>query len=185
MVQILRHETLSLAIAYSNDIWFNRIVYLVPNLAMLKLKLKLKYIGGAGWTNLSSSFFLPVSSNNFNYNIISSFNKACSYNPKLGSNRNRNLNLRVPHTIICSARRRIRYDEEEDTEEYYGHNAEIAMLEYYTQSVKEEALVVRAEVDELEVEVLIFKVSVSLSHISICKFTCFNVVDSTIIMPIK
>lgn len=167
MVQILRHETLSLAIAYSNDIWFNRIVYLVPNLAMLKLKLK--YIGGAGWTNLSSSFFLPVSSNNFNYNIISAFNKACSYNPKLGSNRNRNrnLNLRVPHTIICSARRRIRYDEEEDTEEYYGHNAEIAMLEYYTQSVKEEALVVRAEVDELEVEVLIFKVSVSLSVVYI------------------
>lgn len=127
--------------------------------------LKLKYIGGAGWTNLSPSFFLPVSSNNFNYNIISSFNKACSYNPKLGSSRN--LNLRVPHTIICSARRRIRYDGEEDTEEYYGHNAEIAMLEYYTQSVKEEALVVRAEVDEQEVEVLIFKVSVSLSVVYI------------------
>lgn len=87
-------------------------------------------------------------------------NKACSYNPKLGSN----LNLRAPHTIsiICSARRRIRYDEEEETD---GHNAEIAMLEYYTQSVKEEALVVRAEVDKQEVEVVIFKgFSSSLSH---------------------
>ncbi|XP_052205517.1 uncharacterized protein LOC127810217 [Diospyros lotus] len=64
-------------------------------------------------------------------------------------------------TTRCRARRRARSgyrDEEEEEEEEYGHNAEIAMLELYTQSAKDEALVVRAMVDEEEeAEVLIFK----------------------------
>ena len=58
----------------------------------------------------------------------------------------------------CSARRRVVYEDEEEDEEYDGYNAEIAMLETYTQSARNEALLVKAMVDEEEVEVLIFKV---------------------------
>ncbi|KAJ4846073.1 hypothetical protein Tsubulata_027395 [Turnera subulata] len=62
----------------------------------------------------------------------------------------------------CGARRRVRYEEkeeeeEEEDEEEYGHNEEIAMLEFYTQSARGEALLVHAKLDEQEVEVLIFK----------------------------
>ncbi|KDP38122.1 hypothetical protein JCGZ_04765 [Jatropha curcas] len=63
-------------------------------------------------------------------------------------------------SIRRSARRRsVRYEEEdeEDGEEEYGHNEEIAMLELYSQSSREEALLVHAFVDDQEVEVLIFK----------------------------
>lgn len=71
--------------------------------------------------------------------------------PKVGSQ------LRA---LRCAARRRvIRYDEEEDGDEGYGHNEDIAILELYSQSAKGEALIVHAVVDEEEVEVLIFKVS--------------------------
>ncbi|KAG6707835.1 uncharacterized protein LOC122312918 [Carya illinoinensis] len=60
----------------------------------------------------------------------------------------------------CAARRRVRYDDEEedvDGDEEYGHKEEIAMLELYSQSAMGEALIVHAMVDEEEVEVLIFK----------------------------
>ncbi|KAJ6910829.1 hypothetical protein NC652_021474 [Populus alba x Populus x berolinensis] len=60
----------------------------------------------------------------------------------------------------CRARRRpVRYEDkdEDDREEEYGHNLEIAMLEFYSQSAIGEALLVHAIVDEQEVEVLIFK----------------------------
>jgi excinuclease UvrABC nuclease subunit len=61
--------------------------------------------------------------------------------------------------VLCGARRRaVRYGEEE-----YGHNEEIAMLEFYSQSAKGEALIVHAVVDDEEVQVLIFKVSFSFS----------------------
>ncbi|KAK9276147.1 hypothetical protein L1049_005678 [Liquidambar formosana] len=64
---------------------------------------------------------------------------------------------RVP-SIRCEARRRVRYEDNEgDDDEEYGHNEEIAMLELYSQSAREEALLVRAMVDEQEAEVLIFK----------------------------
>ncbi|CAN4092067.1 unnamed protein product [Withania somnifera] len=56
---------------------------------------------------------------------------------------------------ISRARRRVIYDDEE-----YGHNSnnvELAMLEFYSQSVRNEALLVKALVDEEQVEVLIFK----------------------------
>jgi hypothetical protein len=63
-------------------------------------------------------------------------------------------------TARCRARRRsVRY--EDDREEEYGHNLEIAMLEFYSQSAIGEALLVHAIVDEQEVEVLIFKVIIS------------------------
>ncbi|KAL3502012.1 hypothetical protein ACH5RR_036461 [Cinchona calisaya] len=57
----------------------------------------------------------------------------------------------------CSARRRVIYEEEEEEEEEYGYNEEIAMLETYSESARNEALLVKAMVDEEEVEVLIFK----------------------------
>ncbi|XP_014520391.1 uncharacterized protein LOC106777331 [Vigna radiata var. radiata] len=62
-------------------------------------------------------------------------------------------------TVLCSARRQIRYqDEDEDRDdEEYGHNEEITKLEIYTQSAKGEALLVHALVDQEEVELLIFK----------------------------
>uniref|UniRef100_A0A7N0TFW1 DUF7734 domain-containing protein n=1 Tax=Kalanchoe fedtschenkoi TaxID=63787 RepID=A0A7N0TFW1_KALFE len=65
----------------------------------------------------------------------------------------------------CWARRRVRYEEEEDGEKEYEYNPDIAMLELYSQSVKQEALIVRATVDESEEEILIFKgFSSGLSH---------------------
>ncbi|MBA0872982.1 hypothetical protein Goshw_024702 [Gossypium schwendimanii] len=68
-------------------------------------------------------------------------------------------NYRRAHRISCAAaRRRIRYENDDDEEEKEnGYNKEIAMLEIYSQSAREEALIVHALVDEQEVEVLIFK----------------------------
>ncbi|XP_044491060.1 uncharacterized protein LOC123215068 [Mangifera indica] len=57
-------------------------------------------------------------------------------------------------STCCGARRRVRYEEDE---EEYEHNEEIAMLEIYTQSARGEALLVKALVDEREEEVLIFR----------------------------
>ncbi|GMH20344.1 hypothetical protein Nepgr_022185 [Nepenthes gracilis] len=68
-----------------------------------------------------------------------------------------------------AARRRGRYVEEEGKEEdedgEYGYNAEIAMLEAYSRSAREEALLVNAVLDDREEQVLIFKgFSSSLSY---------------------
>nr|GMD18422.1 uncharacterized protein LOC109166840 [Ipomoea batatas]GMD20941.1 uncharacterized protein LOC109166840 [Ipomoea batatas] len=63
---------------------------------------------------------------------------------------------------LLHSRRRVIYDDENEED---GYNAEIAMLEVYSQSVKDEALLVKAVVDEEEVEVIIFKgFSSSLSY---------------------
>lgn len=59
---------------------------------------------------------------------------------------------------LLHSRRRVIYDDDNEDEEEYGYNAEIAMLEVYSQTVKDEALIVKAMVDEEEVEVIIFKV---------------------------
>ncbi|KAH9625442.1 hypothetical protein KSS87_023309 [Heliosperma pusillum] len=56
----------------------------------------------------------------------------------------------------CKARRRARVDIEDDNEDF-GYNEEIGILEFYSQSNREEALLVNALVDDQEVEVLIFK----------------------------
>ncbi|KAL0917156.1 hypothetical protein M5K25_012203 [Dendrobium thyrsiflorum] len=66
---------------------------------------------------------------------------------------------------FCRARRRlIRYEEdnnveeeEEEEEEEHGYNAEIAMLESYTESARSEVLLVGATVDGVVEQVLIFK----------------------------
>ncbi|CAH1443522.1 unnamed protein product [Lactuca virosa] len=58
----------------------------------------------------------------------------------------------------CRARRQLRYSEDEcENDEEYGHNEAISLLEFYSQVAKDEALLVKAIVDDLEVEVLIFK----------------------------
>ncbi|ESQ33139.1 hypothetical protein EUTSA_v10004999mg [Eutrema salsugineum] len=66
---------------------------------------------------------------------------------------------RASKTFRCGARRRVRDDggEGDGDDESYGYNEEIAMLELYSQSCREEALIVTAIVDDEEVEVLIFK----------------------------
>lgn len=71
-------------------------------------------------------------------------------------------NLSRNSTLCGAARRRVRYEDDENEEEgeEYGNNQEIAMLELYSQSSTEEALIVHAFVDDQEVEVLIFKVSI-------------------------
>ncbi|XVE74629.1 hypothetical protein DITRI_Ditri12bG0032500 [Diplodiscus trichospermus] len=67
-------------------------------------------------------------------------------------------NQRALH-IYCGARRRLRYEDEDEEsgEEEHGYNEDIAMLELYSQSARGEALLVHALVDEQEVEVLIYK----------------------------
>ncbi|KAM3306572.1 putative protein isoform X2 [Capsicum chacoense] len=63
-------------------------------------------------------------------------------------------------SVFCRARRRVIYDndnEEEDEDNNNNNNVELAMLEFYSQSMRNEALLVKAIVDEEEVEVLIFK----------------------------
>ncbi|KAF3673550.1 putative (E,E)-geranyllinalool synthase-like [Capsicum annuum] len=62
-------------------------------------------------------------------------------------------------SVFCRARRRVIYDNdnEEEDEDNNNNNVELAMLEFYSQSMRNEALLVKAIVDEEEVEVLIFK----------------------------
>ncbi|XP_010279634.1 PREDICTED: uncharacterized protein LOC104613498 [Nelumbo nucifera] len=99
--------------------------------------------------NLSSWPCLPFFSNK-----ASSLHRGININPieafKLQSQR--------LQSIRCNSRRRVRYeDEDEVVDEEYGHNSEIAMLESYSESARNEALLVRAVVDNQEEEVLIFK----------------------------
>ncbi|KAL5709306.1 hypothetical protein ACHQM5_020010 [Ranunculus cassubicifolius] len=58
----------------------------------------------------------------------------------------------------CNARRRVRYEEDDEyTNEEYGHNSDIDLLESYSETARNEALLVRAMVDNQEEEILIFK----------------------------
>ncbi|WRX14317.1 hypothetical protein QQP08_006804 [Theobroma cacao] len=69
-------------------------------------------------------------------------------------------NQRALQTCCGARRRAARYDDEDDDEsgeEEHGYNEEIAILELYSQSVRGEAFLVHALVDEQEAEVLIFK----------------------------
>ncbi|KAJ9536202.1 hypothetical protein OSB04_un000611 [Centaurea solstitialis] len=59
------------------------------------------------------------------------------------------------YSTRCQARRQVRYDDED--EEEHENNEEIAMLEFYSQVAKNEALLVKAVVDDEEVEILVFK----------------------------
>ncbi|EYU30137.1 hypothetical protein ABFS82_05G047300 [Erythranthe guttata] len=63
---------------------------------------------------------------------------------------------KASETTTFRARRRVIYEEEEE-EEDYGYNEEIAVLESYSQLMKDEILLVQAMVDQELVQVLIFK----------------------------
>ncbi|XP_062150188.1 uncharacterized protein LOC133858736 [Alnus glutinosa] len=114
--------------------------------------MSLKRLGG--WAILSSPPMLPFSVK------ADSFTRRVSVRLAI---RALKLSHRRVRSSWCAARRRsVRY---EDDEEEDGHNEEIAMLEFYSQSAKGEALIVDAVVDEEEVQVLIFKgFSSSLSY---------------------
>ncbi|KAF5189043.1 hypothetical protein FRX31_021370 [Thalictrum thalictroides] len=61
----------------------------------------------------------------------------------------------------CRARRRVvRYEDDEGDDyedEEYGHNPDIVLLESYSESARNEALLVRAMVDDQQEEILVFK----------------------------
>uniref|UniRef100_A0A0D9VY68 DUF7734 domain-containing protein n=1 Tax=Leersia perrieri TaxID=77586 RepID=A0A0D9VY68_9ORYZ len=61
--------------------------------------------------------------------------------------------------VACGARRRVRYeeDEEDEEEEEYGHNEEMARLERYSEGTRDQALLVKATVDDEVEVVLVFK----------------------------
>uniref|UniRef100_A0A0D9ZCF0 DUF7734 domain-containing protein n=2 Tax=Oryza TaxID=4527 RepID=A0A0D9ZCF0_9ORYZ len=57
---------------------------------------------------------------------------------------------------VACRRRRVRH-EEEDEEEEYGHNEEMARLERYSEGARDQALLVKARVDDEVEVVLVFK----------------------------
>ncbi|KAG5010293.1 hypothetical protein JHK87_018808 [Glycine soja] len=61
-----------------------------------------------------------------------------------------NLSNQRGTSLLCSARRQIRYQDgdDADSDEEYGHNEQISKLESYSQSAKGEVLVVHALVDQ-------------------------------------
>jgi len=61
---------------------------------------------------------------------------------------------------VCRVRRRVRYEEDEDEEddEEWGHNEDVARMERYTEDARDQALLVKARVDDEVEVVLIFKV---------------------------
>lgn len=68
--------------------------------------------------------------------------------------------LKTSHGL-CKARRRVRYEEEENDDEdtaEHAQNSEISLMEAYSEAVRDVALVVRATVDGEEETVLVFKV---------------------------
>ncbi|XP_020232673.1 uncharacterized protein LOC109812991 [Cajanus cajan] len=107
--------------------------------------------GVATWTVMPSPM-LPIP-------LPSSLNKISTHNLGLCCPlKDLTLSNQRGTSLLCAARRQIRYqDEDEDSDEEYGHNEEIAKLEFYSQTAKGEALIVHALVDHEEVDVLIFK----------------------------
>lgn len=118
----------------------------------------LKQIGLGRWTTVSSVATLPVFLESKSTFRRSAFTVDFAVDEAL---KLRNYG-RVAISIRCGARRRVRYEDED--EEEYGHNEEIAMLELYSQSARGEALLVHAVLDKQDVDVLIFKVSSFLSY---------------------
>ncbi|KAL8265593.1 hypothetical protein R6Q59_023723 [Mikania micrantha] len=107
-------------------------------------------------TTMTSSLRVSLTSANAN------LSKSSSQSPQISSVRS------------WAARRQVRYEDEE-----YGDNEEIAILEFYTQVAKEEALLVNAVVDDQQVQLLVFKGFSS----SLSSGTCFDPTRS--ILPAK
>uniref|UniRef100_A0A0E0KI75 DUF7734 domain-containing protein n=1 Tax=Oryza punctata TaxID=4537 RepID=A0A0E0KI75_ORYPU len=58
---------------------------------------------------------------------------------------------------VACRRRRVRHEEDEEDEEEYGHNEEMARLERYSEGARDQALLVKARVDDEVEVVLVFK----------------------------
>ncbi|KAK9226545.1 hypothetical protein WN943_011593 [Citrus x changshan-huyou] len=121
---------------------------------------------GVTWTVLSSPAMLPAFLNSKS-SCICSANSTVKFTNidkslKLIRNYRRVMLMR---NFRCRVRRRVRYEDDEEDEEEYGHNEEIVALESYSLSARGEALLVRAVLDDRDFEVLVFKgFSSSLSH---------------------
>jgi hypothetical protein len=60
---------------------------------------------------------------------------------------------------VCHVRRQVRYDEDdEEDEEEWGHNEDVARMERYTEDARDQALLVKARVDDEVQVVLVFRV---------------------------
>jgi hypothetical protein len=62
---------------------------------------------------------------------------------------------------VCHVRRQVRYDEddeEEDDGEEWGHNEDVARMERYSEDARDQALLVKARVDDEVEVVLVFRV---------------------------
>lgn len=62
---------------------------------------------------------------------------------------------------VWRVRRRVRYveeDEEEEDDEEWGHNEDVARMERYTEDARDQALLVKARVDDEVEVVLVFRV---------------------------
>ncbi|XP_024994624.1 uncharacterized protein LOC112527981 [Cynara cardunculus var. scolymus] len=104
------------------------------------------------YASLSFPTLFPPTSHNVNTTTIFTLGRKIFYPekpPKLFGRSHQVSGTR------CRARRQVRFEDENDEE--YEHNEEIAMLEFYSQVAKNEALLVKAVVDDEEVEILVFK----------------------------
>lgn len=59
---------------------------------------------------------------------------------------------------VFRVRRRVRYEEDDEDEEW-GHNEDLASLERYSEDARDQALLVKARVDDEVQIVLVFRVS--------------------------
>ncbi|XP_076919875.1 uncharacterized protein LOC143580826 [Bidens hawaiensis] len=99
---------------------------------------------------LSFPYLLPTISNNVPTTSIFRLGRLTnSYSTKSTG--------QVSSTRCWAGRRQVRYEDEDEDDKEYGHNEEITVLEFYTQVAKEEALLVKAVVDDQPVELLVFK----------------------------
>ncbi|KAJ1293912.1 hypothetical protein BS78_01G105700 [Paspalum vaginatum] len=60
-------------------------------------------------------------------------------------------------TAAWRVRRRVRYEEDEEDDEEWGHNEDVARMERYTEDARDQALLVKARVDDEVEVVLVFK----------------------------
>ncbi|ESR61390.1 hypothetical protein CICLE_v10016899mg [Citrus x clementina] len=121
---------------------------------------------GVTWTVLSSPAMLPAFLNSKSTCICSANSTVKFTNIDKSLQLIRNYRrVMLMRNFRCRVRRRVRYEDDEEDEEEYGHNEEIVALESYSLSARGEALLVRAVLDDRDFEVLVFKgFSSSLSH---------------------
>ncbi|GAY56538.1 hypothetical protein CUMW_172670 [Citrus unshiu] len=121
---------------------------------------------GVTWTVLSSPAMLPAFLNSKSSCICSANSTVKFTNIDKSLQLIRNYRrVMLMRNFLCRVRRRVRYEDDEEDEEEYGHNEEIVALELYSLSARGEALLVRAVLDDRDFEVLVFKgFSSSLSH---------------------